>query len=183
MPEAELAETLGVTESVLKEALALRRAAALKRGRAPKRLGKRSHGRADYAVVKIVLPVTVYVDWKEYLRVLRVSGAALLRSLLHRALLSGVKPASAGAHWMYQGKRHMGEGQRVTEMAETRVTRGLMAALDHQSAHWNMPPSHIVRGVILDFLEGRTKKLQIVAFRELWGDPERYLHPESFRGQ
>lgn len=180
MSPAAMAEQLGVTESVFHEAIHRREEETLRRGRAPKKFGKYAIGRTDYSRIRLVLPPSVLADMDEYVRVLRVSKAVLFRSLIHRFLLHPERPTVLSRSWLYRGERHKTNMKLSKSFMVARLTLAAVAALEHHARSWNIPVTHLLRGLMIDFLEGRTKQIQMIGFRELWGDPERYLHPEKF---
>lgn len=183
LPLPAVAQKLGVTLDVLEEALAAREAALKASGRPLMHRGKRTRFRSDYAELKVTMPTVVYRAWQEILGTFKISSSALLRSLVHAFLLHPHRPERAQQAWHYQGQvYHLIGRSAITrrESACTRVTRGAQIALDHHADAWSIPASAIMRGLVVDVLEGRKKRLKIVGYPELWGDPDRYLHPEKF---
>lgn len=180
---SELASELGVTLPVLEEAIARRELALARSGKPRRSHSKRLTARSDYAIVRLTMPNAVYADWKEYVRVLKTSPSTLLRSLLHGFLLDPARPTTTTSAWHYRGGVYRLESsalRRKRQGAVTRITRGAQIALDHYADLWNVPPTYVARGLITDLLEGRHLRLKIVSYPELWGDPDRYLHPEKF---
>lgn len=171
----ELAVKLGVQLDVLREAVKIREARALEIGHG------RTKGRAaDYADLKIFAPPEVFRYWEQYCQTLQIAKSAFLRSLVHQFLIAGApRPTTTTSAWIFRGNVYR---QRLADRQTIRaiVTRGVQIALDHYADEWHVKPSAILRGLVLDALEGKTKRLKIVAFSELWGDPDRYLHPERF---
>jgi hypothetical protein len=178
---AQISHKLGVTVDVLEEAQALREIKVKRLGRTPRPGLKRALFRSDYALVRVALPPEIQKAWKEYHTALRVASSALLRSLVHQFLLAGApRPRWLTASFRYQGKayrlQHLGNPE-----AAARVTLGARVALDHYAELWGVKSMCIVRGLMTDLLENRVAKLKIVGYGELWGDPDRYLHPEKFK--
>lgn len=178
---AQISQKLGVTVDVLEEAQALRELKVKRLGRTPRPGGKRALLRSDYARVRVVLTPEILKAWREYHTALRIASGALLRSLIHQFLLAGApRPQVLTSSWRYQGQiyrlQHRGNPEAIA-----RVTLGARAALDHYAELWGVKPMCIVRGLMTDLLENRVTKLRIVGYGELWGDPDRYLHPEKFR--
>jgi hypothetical protein len=98
---------------------------------------------------------------------------------VHQFLEGGApRPTTLSPSWQYRGTVY--QVARHDYQATSRVTLGARAAFDHYAAIWGVRPMTIARGLMTDLLEGRVRKLRIVAFSELWGDPDRYLHPEKF---
>lgn len=180
-PTPELADELGVTVSVMREAFELRAQATAKRGKTRPRQGA---ARTDHALLRIYLPKVVYRDWAAYRKVLTLSNGAMLRSLVHHFLLDPKRPTTTDPSWHYRGGVYRitpEDGSPPKLNICTRITRGAEAALDHHALGWDVSPSAVLRGLVIDLLEGRTTRLKIIGYRELWGDPARYLTPEKFR--
>lgn len=176
----EIALHLGVQVSVLEEAQALAAERAKTRGRTPKPGKKRALFRYDYGDVYAHLPPEIERDWRAYLAVLGIKSAALLRSLVHHFLVAGgPRPTSIARSWCYRGQVIQMK-ESGTPQHRARITLGAETALIHYAELWGVKAMAVVRGLIIDLLEGRVTKLRIVAFGELWGDPDRYLHPEKF---
>ncbi len=176
----EVAHHLGVAVDVLEEVRVLRAEEDKKRGRAPLPGRKRALFRTDYTLVRAPMPKEIFRDWRQYCAALRITTSALLRSLVHHFLVAGgPRPKSISKGWHYRGAV-----LRIThsgfEDISARITLGAEQALNHYAELWGVNSMAIVRGLVTDVLEGRVTKLRIVAFSELWGDPERYLHPEKF---
>ena len=98
---------------------------------------------------------------------------------MQQFFLVPVRPKLTAKTWLYRGSIHRVTKKGGCPSARTRITRGAQIALDRHAEHWRVTATGIVRGIITDFLEGRTTKLKIVNYAELWGDPERYPHPET----
>lgn len=181
-PVAITARALGVQKNVLEEAIAARAAEIEERGKPRRALGKRALNRSDYALVRVTMPAPIYADWKHYCETLGVKPAAILRSLIHHFLSTGIKPSTLTSEWRYRGavyKLESSFSRRTTPSAPTRITRGAQQVLDEYAAHWGVRATAIVRGLLVDLLEGRMRALKIVAYPELWGDPARYQRPPS----
>lgn len=175
----ELAVELGVQLSVLKEACLLRDAELKRRGKGGLARGRRRYVGRDYSVIEVLMPPAVFSDWVLLCQALRVTPSTVLRSLVQHFLLDPKRPTVTGRTWVYRGKTeiiHHVDRRR----AKTRLTRGAQVALDYHADRWSVPPSGVVRGVLTEFLEGRIRRFKVVSFGELWGDPDRYLHPEKF---
>lgn len=175
-PPEELAVKLGVQPAVLLEALEVRRQKANKRGRGIKR---ELLERNDYALIKVLIPPIVHRDWVLFCGELRVLSSTVLRSIVHHFLLTREKPSTIAPFWNYRGKRYPA-GDDIGPFVHTRVTRGAQVALHHYSTEWSVTTRALVRGLVTDMLEGRIRGFRPVAYSELWGDPDRYLHPEKF---
>jgi hypothetical protein len=173
---AEQAMALGVQPDVL--ALAQRELAEETRaaGRRPtlKDVKKRQY-------YTLSMPKEVWEDWQKYCELRRLESSVLLRSLIV-SLLSGPKqPTYTGLRWMYRGRRltHEGSGEyrkagkHWPYVARTELTQGAYRALRKRADSSRATPSGMVRGMILDLLEGRLKRLRIVT-PDLWDDETKY---------
>jgi len=178
----DLAVRLGVRLDVLREAQAKREGELKKRGAVGVVRGRRRYVGHDYADVGVYLPKPIEADWVAICRTLRVHRGTILRSLVHHLLVTPARPRVTSESWVYRGEvLRIQSGGKGLARARARITRGAQIALDHHADSWNVTPTAVIRGIITDFLEGRTHKLKVIAFSELWGDPDRYLHPEKFR--
>lgn len=176
----ELSRHLGVTVDVIEEARRRRELEIAQRGKPRHRGRKAALGlRSDHAIMRVSMPEPMRNIWHAWLRTLRVSTGALLRSLIHHFLLTGQRPVTTSRSWHYKGavyKITIDVGKKL----ETKITRGAETALDHYADLWGVTATAILRGLVVDLLEGRVQKLKVIAYTELWGDPDRYLHPEKF---
>jgi hypothetical protein len=172
----ELANRLGVALEVLEQADEERTEELLTRGKLPRQLGRRAFNRSDYFPIAVTMPAPVHAHWTLLHKTLRISQAALLRSLIHHFLLiSKQPPRTIGTTWQYNGQLHT-----ITPVgrlhAKTRITRGAQIALDNYAEQWNTTATGIVRGLISNVLEARALPpgIRIIAFSAMWGDPARY---------
>jgi hypothetical protein len=107
----------------------------------------------------------------------------LLRSLVHRLLTLPEPPSHLrDKRWVYRGQQlrlctergGTGRGRFVTSIT-AEVTPGAKQALVRRSRALGVRPTSLVRGAIIDLLEGRTKQLVIVGtVGDMWDDPDRY---------
>lgn len=176
---------LGLRPELLREAqkeLSEERRAA---GREPAKLGSRPTARVHAILprVDLVMPPAVDRDWRTYCRARRMSRAVVLRSLVHKLLSSPRQPSYIGPHWLYRGKIEKvvyarggkkGKGRYLHATASP-VTHGAHRALHLRARNNNVDPTTLVRGMVLDLLEGRIRELPICGqVREMWDDPKRY---------
>lgn len=181
LSDEETAKRLGVRIDVLQEASALRSAELKKRGAGGVAHGKRRFVSHDYAKIAIRMPTAIRDPWRATCKALRLEPATVFRSLVHHFLLQPARPPHASPTWIYRGEIYRLPHAHEHPPIQTRITRGAQVALDTHADSWNLTPTGLIRGILIEFLEGRTQKLKIVTFAELWGDPDRYLHPEKFR--
>jgi len=178
----ELSVKLGVRLEVLREAQEKRGAELKKRGAAGIIRGRRRYIGHDYADIKVYMPKPIEAVWKAHCATLRLEPGTLLRALVHHFLLHPVRPQATSQSWLYRGEIFkIPRNGKGCYPARARLTRGAQIAVDYHADLWNVTPTGLVRGIITEFLEGRTRKFKAVVFGELWGDPDRYLHPEKFQ--
>lgn len=168
----DAAKRLGVQEDALEQAISER--ASGKKLHAPRQLAEQRH-------LKLWMPDTVHQDWMEYCKVLGVTSAILLRSLVQRYLLDPVTtPTMLDRRWIYRNKRHIARAETRVDL-QSRISRGAQQALDYRSRQLRITAANLMKGLVVDLLEGRTRQVKIVTAAEMWGDPKRYLNPELFR--
>ncbi len=166
------AKRLGVQEDLLRAAMAERAA------------GKKLHTSrqlAEQQKLVMNMPVEVGRDWAEYCKLLHVTGGMMLRSILQHFLVHPeITPAMKSPRWFYR-KRYYVNKIETRVRAESKISRGAMQALDCRAKELRVRPSRILRGLVIDLLEGRMKQVKLVLAGDMWGDRKRYLHPELFR--
>lgn len=181
---AELAVHLGVQVSTLEEAQALRDSELNKRAQGGVTRGRRRYIGSDYAEVEVRMPRSLHAEWREFCAARQVEPGTVFRSIIHHFLLDPKRPSSTSRKWIYRGKvlpMDWMKKEHLKLKARARITRGAQIALDTHADAWGVPPSAVLRGLLMDFLEGKILRMKMVAFSELWGDAERYLHPEKFK--
>lgn len=170
----ELAYRLGVQSDALEQAMRERAIDIETMAKVPPRI------RVEQRKIKVWIPVEVWSEWKRYCKILSISGGTLLRSICNHYLQNPVTtPAMQLSSWRYRGKRYKVRLE-TRRLLMARVPRGARQAIDHYASLLRTSMGALVRGLILDVLEGRTRRLKIVTVDEMWGDPKRYLSPEMF---
>jgi hypothetical protein len=180
LDEKEQAKRLGVQVDVIREAQQARDSELKHRGNGGIARGRRRYIGSDYCSIYVRIPPAIRKDWVEMCAALKLEPSTVLRSLIHQFLSNPLRPQLTSSTWLYRGAVQRVKKGHECPMVRTRITRGAQQALDTHADNWSVTPTGIIRGLLTDFLEGRTKKLKIVSFAELWGDPDRYLHPENF---
>lgn len=180
LSEKDTAKQLGITIDVLREAQASRDAELKRRGHGGISRGKRRYVGQDYSIVEVRMPPSIDKVWRDTCQVMGLARATVLRSLIHHFLLHPTRPAVTAQTWLYRGKVCPITHAKMLAPAQTRITRGAQIALDAHAETWRVTTTGVVRGVITEFLEGRLRKFKIVSSGEIWGDADRYLHPEKF---
>lgn len=171
---AEAAKRLGVQEDILEQAINERAS------------GKRLHSRRELVeqrLLKLWMPKEVGADFVTYCKVLSVTPAMMLRSATHSFLLNPITtPMMLDRRWIYRGRRYSAQALTRHHLM-CRVSRGAMQAVDFHARKLKVPTAWLLKGLALDVLEGRTRQIKIVTAGEMWGDPKRYLEPQSFLQQ
>jgi hypothetical protein len=182
-----VSKRLGVRPEILVEAQRSLDEEYRELGRHPKPLGQDHLLRrmGPRCRCEILLPWEVYEDWLAYCRARQLSKSVLLRSVIHRMLSVPTQPGHVGKGWIYRGqalkaccKRNIGRGGkrgRLMTSISTELTHGAHEALVRRARKSGVPCAGLLRGAVLDLLEGRTKQLVVMSrVDELWDDPTRY---------
>jgi len=142
--------------------------------------GKTVHGRRKQ--IDLDLPKALNDDWLAYCRARDLSSSVVLRSIIHTLLSGPENPGWTGRSWWYRGKTHrLSNFKEVAAKgwwpynAKTDVTPGAFRALVLRAQRLRCTYTGLVRGAIIDLLEGRTKRLNVVTVAsEMWEDENRY---------
>ena len=183
---SEVAKRLGLQPELLLEAeLSLERDCR-RDGRTPVKLGSSnassSRRLSSGFHVDLPIPPRVHADLIAYCDTRKIPPSTLLRSLIHWLLLRRELPAAcSGKYWIYRGKREQicrrrseTTGRRATSV-DTLVTAGAKQALIRRARKRGVAVSALVRGAVMELLEGRIKRLYVVTnVKEMWDDPDRY---------
>lgn len=133
---------------------------------------------------RVDMPLRVHEDWTAYLQLRDVNRAVLLRSLIHALLTSSENPRWLGRGWVYRGRREVMEGYKAYTSrkkgwpyyALTVIPMGVHLALQRRAAVSLTTPTGLVRGQILELLEGRLTKISMInSTAQLYEDPDRYI--------
>ncbi len=169
---ADAARRLGVQEDVLQQAINERTS------------GKRLHARRELAeqrTLKLWVPEEIDRDFDAYCKILGVTSAIFFRSIAQSYLLNPVTtPAMLTGTWIYRNKRYLCHAKTRTRLL-ARVSRGALLAIDHRAQQLSIPTAWLLKGLVIDVLEGRMRQIKIVLATDMWGDPKRYLNPELFQ--
>jgi hypothetical protein len=172
---AARAARLGVNLDVLEEATRESADEFRRQGKLRRQLGSKAFYPEDYANLEVTMPPKIHEEWSTFCRVTGLKSSVLLRSLVHDFLPSGSGPRTIGRSWLYGGERFKIKPSGRLH-AKTQITRGAEIALEHRAKLLNVTTTGIVRGIIVDLLEGRgPTRLRVVRFSELWGEAAWYL--------
>lgn len=174
----DLARYLGVQPDVLEEATKKRHERIEQAGfRATNR---EVHGRAGHRVYTRVIPLYVPREVMDPIRALceqrDILPVGLFRAVIHTFLLSSRNPTWQNKGWLYQGKCYSGSiSAPGNSKYQVRISTGAHIALTRRAEVRGATLTGLVRGAILDMLEGRTKKLIYVDTAGMYNDPHRYV--------
>jgi len=183
---AVLARRLGVNPAVLDEAELELRRRAKGEGTIPAKLGSPEFYRQPNVNVRFcecAFPTEVYKDWQAYCRSQGVTESVALRSLVHTLLSGPRQPSWLGRAWCYKDKMlklvGYGEftkaGKKWPYTAKTEISKGAESALIRRAQMTGATPAALVRGQVIDLLEGRVERLLIATGpRAMWDDARKY---------
>lgn len=180
---ARLANRLGVQESVLVEAQRQLSASRKEQGLKDVTLGSRHARDATRTLVTLDMPESVHQDWVAYCSLRDLEQAVVLRSLVHTMLSGPENPTWIGRGWVYRGTRRLLSGyDKITETgrgwpwgASTSVTHGVVRALTVRADRCNSSKTALIRGAVIDLLEGRTTRLLMMTSPSgMWEDENKY---------
>lgn len=167
------AQQLGVQPDVLAEARANVRMRLAQHGVPP-------HGTNDYdhpMTMQLCFAKEPWEAWQRHIAAWGVTGATLLRSLIHLYLQGTYEPEPVLSCWIWEGRRvAVVRGGRCRE--KTIISPGARAALNHRAALRGCSMMAILRGLVLDNMAGKFGQrgfLKLVDTRQMYGDKERYL--------
>lgn len=173
----ELAERLWVHPDALRAAQEMLNLRAKNHGKMPARVDCKYDRPRQ---VDVLLPREVHDDWKAYCKARDLTTDVLLRSLVHH-VMSRPPPSEFPSFCIYKGKRlklcrdRNGTTGRFSTSLASRISPGAHQALVRRARNRSMSIAAIMRAAVIELLEGRIKKLHIVAYpRDMWGDPARY---------
>lgn len=172
-PLETTAERLGVTTSVLEEARK-HYEKTVERGR----LGSRFITESVPVIIKA--PRTIHEEWVSRCAQLRLDGSAVLRTLIHRLLLSRETPRYAfELRWVCHGAVHeLKAPKRGTwpYRIRARVSRGAKSALKIRSERLRTTETALVRAQIIEFLERRIARLpHVVTSEQMHSNVNKYF--------
>lgn len=175
------ARYLGVQSDVLEEAALARRSRIEAAGHQAS--GRDVHGIRTHGIytrsVALYMPDEIRALLKGLCETRRISLHDLARAATHTMLLSGTMPSYTGRGWFYKGKRYgAGTGQAKMRLQEKfRISVGAYIALNRRAELNGASATGLIRGALIDVLEGRTRRLVYVDTSSMYNDPERYLNP------
>ena len=150
-------------------------------GKAPVVLGTGRVRKGKRRQIDVDMPKDVHHDWLLYCKTRDMPGSVVIRSLIHTLLSGPENPSWIGRTWRYRGRtlRLTGYKDYIKRgwpyNVKTDVSEGAVRALMLRARDIGCTPTAVVRGAVIDLLEGRTKRLNIVTSADaMWDDETRY---------
>lgn len=150
-------------------------------GKVPMVLGTGRTKRLKRRQIDVDMPKEVYDDWLLYCRTRGLPGSVVIRSVVHTLLSGPDNPSWIGRRCRYRGRMLslVGYTQFVQRgwpyNIKTDVSEGAARALAVRARNLGCTLAALVRGAVIDVLEGRTKRLNIVSSSDaMWDDETRY---------
>ena len=176
-PIEVLAKRLGVQPDVLKQAQREYDEERQRDGQDQQQLGRRA--RYSTRSVELAFPKPIWDEWGDCCELRGIGGYTLLRGLIHTLLVTPENPTWVGRGWMYRGHSVSMTGTKHGEpwpyRQRARVTNGAAEALKMRADASNCRSVALVRGSVIDFLEGRVKRVQLLTTESMFGDARRYI--------
>lgn len=176
-----VARRIGVQPDVITQAqreLSDERQAA---GKAPVLLGTGRPPRRRRRQIDVDMPKDVHSDWLLYCKTRDLPGSVVIRSLIQTLLSGPENPRWLGRQWRYRGRTlHLAGYKDYVQRGwpynvKTDVSEGAARALTIRARALGCTPTALVRGAVIDLLEGHTKRLNIVTSSvAMWDDETRY---------
>jgi hypothetical protein len=159
---AAVARRLGVQPDVLVDAQSALDAEQEAAGRTSSRIGQRYVQHRKPRVFTVDMPPVVFADMKAYCELRQVNPFVVLRSLVVKLLTGTAQPTWLGRGWLYKGQHYPSESHGVRHSVGTDVSEGAGEALTIRATVTGVSPSALLRGMVIDLLEGRVVRLTIV---------------------
>ena len=146
------------------------------------------HGRAAHdsytCRVRLYMPIVIAKPFDELCQIKGVTTSMLGRAIVQTLLLSAHNPRWYGTGWLYKGKFYT-EDRLVTDNGNERssavsvikqfvISTGADIALRRRAERAGCTKTALVRGAIIDLLEGHTGKLVYADTASMYNDPDRY---------
>lgn len=182
---ARHARGLGVAPELLKAAHDIVERERKARGLKPVQ-GQKKNERT-FPQLEIHMPAELFDLWHSWCESQHCTSNALGRGLIHAYLLGTWEPAHLGQHWVYKGKVMTVPRKNYTEAAwpyreRIFVTRGAKAALVFRARRQHTTMTALVRGLMLEVLEGRYRTVIPKDARSMFDDVDRYVRHLNLPG-
>lgn len=174
----ERARYLGVQPDVLEEADQLRRRKLEEAGRPGSRRAVHTDQYDGYTrMVAVHLPMEIRVPLDAVCATRQIDFADLARAVVQTVLSGPNNPSYCGKGWMYKGKKLPPVRKAGLPRATLRkfaISVGADIALAERAARLGVSKTGLVRGGLIDVVEGRMKRLIYTDTLSMWNDPKRY---------
>jgi len=181
-PIEEVARQLGLQPDVLLQATAELAAAREQAGRGVRpAAGLLPTPRRDQPIIEMSVPKEIAAEWRGFCEARDLESNMLFRSLLHTYLSGSREPAWIQKRWKYRGatyKMHgTRRGKRWPHRIRSVVSQGALRALRRRAQRLGARPAAVLRGLVIDLLEGRFGYVKMTDVSAMWDDPNRYWNP------
>lgn len=167
----KLADEMGVAEDVLLEARVRYKLLRAQAGRQPP-LGDKKSG-TRHKQITIEMPPEVYEAWKEEVAARGfLDDTALLRSVLHSYLLTSREPSKISRQWHFEGR--VLSAKHHSQRCRPLITQGAHRALRIRAAKAGCRPYAILRGLVLDVIDGHYQGVPLIDAERMYDDEKRY---------
>lgn len=144
------------------------------------------HGRAAHDAytyrIQLYMPPVIAKPFDEVCEIKGITASTLGRAVVHTLLLSPNNPRWYGTGWLYKGKLYSEDRCQTGKRAPQSVTKqfiistGADIALRRRAERAGTHKTALVRGAIIDLLEGHTGKLIYSDTGSMYNDPDRYYN-------
>lgn len=172
------AKHLGIQPDVLLEAEAVRKKRIEDAGRQGYRRGVPSNTYYDGYTrrIKLYMPEQILRPLEAVCTARNIDFQDLARAAVQTLLSGPDNPRYAGKGWVYKGKR-LTPGRTLARCFW--VSTGADIALGLRAERAGVTKTGLVRGVLIDVIEGRVKRLLYTDLTSMWNDPSRYWTGET----
>jgi hypothetical protein len=185
-----VAQRIGVQPDVLRQAQSELEAERQADGRPALVLGSSRLRPRKQPQLGVDMPKEVFEDWQLYCKTRDLPGGVIVRSLIHTLLSGPENPTWIGRRWRYRGRTLKLTGYKYAVgwpyKVKTKLSFGASRALALRAQSIGCNVAALIRGAVIDLLEGRTKRLNIITSADaMWEDENRYWlgRPPSERAE
>jgi len=173
----KMAKLIGVRPEVLEQAQQELDEEAKQGGRRRCQVGAPNRMRGvKRRKVEVQLPKRVYDDWISYCTLRQLPSPLVLRGLVHDLLTGPRQPTKMERKCYYRGRTYALTGYRYGTkwpyVAKTDVTEGAARALILRATASSTTTAALLRGLVLDLLEGRVQKVTVISSSSAMFDDE-----------
>lgn len=177
-----VARRIGVQPDVLVQAQKEKATEMAALGRLPTRIGSTRRSSGSEAVVQLMFPEEIFPVFVEAAKIKGFENSELVRSIIHTLLLGPDNPRWCARGWYYQGHMYrIRAATRLQYRCKSHITRGADVALGLRARQLGVTRIALVRGAVIDFLEGRMNVICHTDLEHMWDDPRRYWTGELIR--